>query len=535
MSLLYDDFTTGAAGFSVSPLAIETHYQSGSVPGGVRSTTLRNALSPKGTPARLDVGGAGRLRLTLDAEQYARLEIAFGISPDGTVADLGLNLHEGGADRIRTTISHLDDTVVNFNISIGTSAGYSSAGKNAREGRVDFLFSEFAGPAGQDFTHVNFIVFVFTVRGSMALDGVELRHTPPAREAKFGDQIKSGGLAALGGSVELIIHDDGTSQWSGHAHDSGLDGYSYGVSGILSSSSGKVVAYSHHGEVSGTLSISGSRSDDWNESHPAQPLLTKYFSEFATGEFHASTAYASDIGSTLESAFSSITRFVVGGSGLGSVLGLAIFIGAEAGSLVETGSLVPGARIAEGVLWLAGPSNTLFALAAEGVASAGSRTRALTDEEYDWANREVFAGTLPAKENIVLTDTIGAEDRPFTFPRYDGKITLNMGPNGFRAPRRFQLPGGDERDGEVFIHELCHAWQCEHTPAEIEWLADSILSSIRPDAGNYGAAGPSYGDFNVEQQAHIVADWFSGRRGPAKDPSSPYFRYIQQNIRTGQY
>ncbi|MER5463827.1 hypothetical protein ABT010_24680 [Streptomyces sp. NPDC002668] len=173
MSLLFDDFTTGSDGFSVPPVTVETHYQQGSTLGGVRSTTVNNSASPKGTPARLDIGGAGRLRLTLDAEQYARLEVTYGIRPDGTVADLGLNLREAGADRFRTTISRLDDGAVNFNMSIGTPTGYSSAGKNACVGQTDFLFSEFAGPAGQDFTHVSYIVFVFTVRGSMTLDSVE--------------------------------------------------------------------------------------------------------------------------------------------------------------------------------------------------------------------------------------------------------------------------------------------------------------------------------------------------------------------------
>ncbi|MEU4494865.1 hypothetical protein AB0F96_15805 [Streptomyces sp. NPDC023998] len=189
MSLLFDDFTTGSDSFSVPPVTIETHYQQGSTPGGVRSTTVNNSVSPKGTPARLDIGGASRLSLTLDAEQYARLEVTYGIRPDGTVADLGLNLREAGADRFRTTISRIDDGAVNFNISIGTPTGYTSAGKNATTGQTDFLFSEFAGPAGQDFTHVSFIVFVFTVRGSMTLDSVETLSMAPSAEIAWPNKV----------------------------------------------------------------------------------------------------------------------------------------------------------------------------------------------------------------------------------------------------------------------------------------------------------------------------------------------------------
>ncbi|MGW3911478.1 hypothetical protein ACWEBX_08100 [Streptomyces sp. NPDC005070] len=172
MPLLLDDFSTGPESFSVPPGTIETHFQAGSMLGGARSIKLHNSASPKGTPARLDVGGQ-RLLLTLDADQWARLDVTYGIKADG-VSDLGLNLHEGGlsADRIRVTISRLDDTAVNFNLLIGTPSGWTSAGKNAYEGKTDFLFSEFAGPAGQDFTHVRYIVFTFTVKGSLRLDSL---------------------------------------------------------------------------------------------------------------------------------------------------------------------------------------------------------------------------------------------------------------------------------------------------------------------------------------------------------------------------
>ena len=77
----------------------------------------------------------------------------------------------------------------------------------------------------------------------------------------------------------------------------------------------------------------------------------------------------------------------------------------------------------------------LLALAAAGIASAGSNTRELTDEEYRWANDQVFSGTLPPRDRIVLTDTVGAGNRAFTFPRFDGKITVNMGADGFADPR----------------------------------------------------------------------------------------------------
>ncbi|KXF75575.1 hypothetical protein ATN84_16360 [Paramesorhizobium deserti] len=69
---------------------------------------------------------------------------------------------------------------------------------------------------------------------------------------------------------------------------------------------------------------------------------------------------------------------------------------------------------------------TLFAIAAEGIAAIGSRSRELTQEEYDWANGRVFQGALPPRDQIVLTNTIGGGGRAFAFPRFDRQITLNM-------------------------------------------------------------------------------------------------------------
>jgi hypothetical protein len=200
--------------------------------------------------------------------------------------------------------------------------------------------------------------------------------------------------------------------------------------------------------------------------------------------------------------------------------------------------LVPGARIVEGVLWLAGPANTLFALVAEGIASLGSRTRDLTEDEYNFANNHVFNGTLPPRSQIVLTDTIGPGNRAFTFPRFDGKITVNMGNQGFTDPINYELDR--RKPGEVFMHELTHAWQIQHTTMDLRLLSDALMSKICEATGNnpyeYGPAGPAYDSFNLEQQAQIVEDWFTGKNSPtskAEDSNSPYFTYIQNNIRLG--
>jgi hypothetical protein len=146
----------------------------------------------------------------------------------------------------------------------------------------------------------------------------------------------------------------------------------------------------------------------------------------------------------------------------------------------------------------------------------------------------------------VLTDTIGGGNRDFTFPRFDGKITLNMGRTAFDDPRRYMGQTGANL-GRTYIHELVHSCQIHHAKMDVALLADAFASKICEGGGgdpyDYGMAGPDYTTFNLEQQAQIVSDWFAGnssRRdtnhtGIPKDTNSPYFRYISGNVRVGRF
>jgi hypothetical protein len=367
----------------------------------------------------------------------------------------------------------------------------------------------------------------------------------------FSAPIVTGGLAALGGSVTVTVHRDGSVRWQGHAHNSGLDGYDFAVSAIVRAPSGKGVALVHRGSVGGTLT-SGSRDHDWDETQPPSAAIAASFDSFAGAQLETNLEYSSDIGSAFEAATGWLVKYGVG-TVLGPVGGAVVFVGVEVGSLVATGSLVPGARIVGDLLWMAGPANTLYAILAEGIAALGSRTRELTQEEYDWANAEVFRGALPPRDRLVLTDTI-AGDRAFVFPRFDGKITINMGAESFDDPRghkvngtRRRYPGQKIRTGEVFVHELVHTCQIQHADTDLSLLADAIASKVCEATGggspySYGPAGFDYAPLNLEQQAQIVSDWFAGavpdgsnQTRTAKDESSPYFRYITDNLRIGRF
>jgi hypothetical protein len=342
---------------------------------------------------------------------------------------------------------------------------------------------------------------------------------------------------AFSARVEVTLLRDGTGRFVGHAHTSGIPSYDFYVVPTVRTHGNRALAMHRRGHVNGSLDP-GSPDFDWDERIPKNPLVAKYFDDFQNGWIDVKEHHESNITGWLEDIADFVIKWVVGGVIINPGTGLIIFLGVEAGSLIATGSLVPGARIIAGTLWLAGPAGTFYALVAEGIAALGSRTRRISQEEYDFA-KQVFKDTLPSRDRLILTDTIGAGNRAFTFPRFDGKITLNMGPAAFNDPRSFGVSAGQIR-GEVFIHELVHAWQIHHTHWDIAWLADALATQLADDPYNYGPAGPAYGNFNLEQQAQIVSDWFAGRdpstrqvTKPAMDQSSPYFRYIEGNIWLG--
>ena len=349
----------------------------------------------------------------------------------------------------------------------------------------------------------------------------------------FSAPIETGGLAALGGSVTLTINLDGSVRWQGHAHDSGADGYDFSISALVRTPTRHAASALHSGHVGGTFTP-GSRDHDWDDHYP--PSLQAFLLDFVFGQLHTQLDYSSDFGSAALGLVDWAIKWGVG-TALGP-LGLVVFVGVEVGSLAASGSLVPGARVLDGVLWMAGPSNSLLAILAEGIASAGSRTRALSQEEYDWANAQVFLGALPPLDRLVLTDTIGPGNRAFTLPRFDGKITLNMGGGAFADPRNYP----NRPYGQTFIHELVHSCQIAYRKMELTLLADALSAKLCEATGGdpytYGRAGPDYLGLGLEQQAQIVSDWYSGnvpagsnQTGIPKDVNSPYFPYITGNVR----
>lgn len=359
----------------------------------------------------------------------------------------------------------------------------------------------------------------------------------------FQGQIRSDGLDALGGNYTVTVFADGAVRWQGEVTNTGIDWYEYFVSAIVRPPSGRGICLNRQGTIPSRVPLLPRIRRTWDEFLPSNALLSEHYQELSNAEFLTHVSYNGGIADAFKTVSGWLLKFAVG-SAMGPVGSAVVFLGVEAGSLISTGSLVPGARVLEGVLWMAGPYNTLYAIAAKGVSYLGSQSRHLYPEEYDWANEQVFSGKLPPRDKILLTDTIGGGDRPFTFPNV-GYTTINMGPAAFADPRK--CPGG--KYGEVFIHELVHACQIAHSKMEISLIADALASRVcelttgdRHAPYKYGVAGFNYLSLNLEQQAEIVSDWFAGNTpdgtnhtGIPKDEKSPYFEYIHNHVRNGLY
>ena len=317
----------------------------------------------------------------------------------------------------------------------------------------------------------------------------------------------------LEGWVEVRLRRDGTIQFRGHIHNSGIEAFAFQV-GVVARSS-LAIGMAYRGHVGGL----GSPCDhDWDQTF-SHPMVVAAFTSFLGASLDVQAETRGDITGFLGDVARFLVGWVIGDTVLTGNL-FAVIVVVEVGSLIATGGFDAGARLIGGTLWLLGPEATLVALVSEGVATLGSEEREISEVEYDFANRDVFNWTLPPRERIILTDTIGGGGTQFTFPRFDGKITVNLGPQRYANPLSSNYR-------PTLIHELTHAWQLQNTLSEAEYIMKASKCQLMGDAA-YVIPDPlpPFAELNMEQQAQLVQEWFVTRR-------NDYERYIEENIRTG--
>ncbi|HEY3410012.1 MAG TPA: hypothetical protein VGK53_17720 [Propionicimonas sp.] len=351
---------------------------------------------------------------------------------------------------------------------------------------------------------------------------------------------------ALGGSQRIELRRDGHFVHDGHARATGFPSFDYAVRTVLGQDVVPVVL-GNQGHVHGTNEI-GDREDKWHK-EGTNNLLTLHWASFRQASpvttFNHDTDIFGDVGDVLVFVGGLAAGFVVGGpAGVCIVLGLDL--AAAAGAELGVGGLA-GVGVAAGVLVIFGPAAIVPAIivgVAAGVAAAELvKQRPVTDQEFAFAD-QVFRGTVP-RDRIKLTNMIGFGGRPFTMPSLGDDILVNLG-QGFDDPVHytgFGDPDNPHRQaaGQLFIHELTHVWQIHQSSFLPGLLCNALTNQVTTIGGDmgiyqYGPPDRAWSDFNLEQQASIVDDWFagSGRSHPnASSEESPYFGYIRDNIRAG--
>jgi hypothetical protein len=356
---------------------------------------------------------------------------------------------------------------------------------------------------------------------------------------------------ALGGHHAITLERNGRFRYHGHMRATGFPSYTFGVRTVIDGGSGVPAVVAASGRVHGT-NEAGDREHAWDQ-QGENPLLGLHWLSLKRATARADLNFDADWFGSVGDVVGFVATLATG-SLVGGPAGVCIVLGIHAADIagidesLGAGGLV-GVAVAGGVLVVFGPGALVPAIAVGAIAGLAVelfiKHRQMTDEEFAFADR-VFRGTLPSKR-IVLTNLLGLGRRPFTMPTVGDAILVNLGA-GFDDPIRYTGYGDADnpkrqKAGQLLIHELTHAWQIATTTFLPGMICGGVLNQATTIGGDmsvykYGPAGPPFRDFNLEQQASIVDDWFAGTDPQSFPPltesdENPYFRYVRDNIRTG--
>ena len=369
--------------------------------------------------------------------------------------------------------------------------------------------------------------------------------------------------AALGGEVSVTVNRDGSYRFSGFMRATGAFSFSFRIGAIVRSASGKVmIASQHTGKVFGT-DTPGDRKNSWDETITNTrntQLIRDLWADVSGGKLSISrSSEFNGVFGTAIDVVKDVAEFFVVAQTFGASLAVCLIIGSELGNMgVDVPGMggIVGIGIVAGSLFIWGPLSIgpaiILGVAAGAIIDALIQIRRLRAEEVTFV-KQVFVDSLDF-ERIRLTNFVGLGGRPFTTPTVDDHILVNIGLNDemFNSPTTTVIKDSKYTvPGQLLIHELTHAWQIQHASLQNGFVPGFLCEAVREqvfmgkDAYNYGPPGPPWSAFTLEGQAHMVDDWFasSGRQagltsalGPrpvTMNPESPYFGYIDNNIRAG--
>lgn len=387
---------------------------------------------------------------------------------------------------------------------------------------------------------------------SMA-DLMKRLENPPLEEVKFRQNVVTGGLAALGGYVELTLRNDGTYNAHFHMFDSGAVDYNFQVRALFVTSQGMAFALQQSGKVEGTesaLKLRRIKNKFDNDQKGSHPLIKEHWPAVKAGKLTVTKEYsAGGIAGFVEDVVKTVAGLAADATH--TVGGVVIGLGDEMVNAINSVNVNIDLGIVAGAVVFAAGGGLVLATVTGVQFGAVTATlihpKPVEKADYDWAAK-VFGGSLPPRENLVLTNLESFGGRAITLPGPHGKIYLNVGAYCQEHPTTHIQPSYP-RPGQLFIHELTHAWQIHYRSFVPGWLCEGAVLQTRKFFGarvyRYGPAGQPWSEYNLEKQASIVDDWFAGTRNgldpvtkmpllTPMDPADDYYRYIRDNILQGR-
>jgi uncharacterized protein with LGFP repeats len=364
--------------------------------------------------------------------------------------------------------------------------------------------------------------------GTMYYTGADGAWADPMR---WRQHFSGGGFR---GDVTIVADSSGRVRLDGRAECGFPAKFSYLVQPMLKSTGNEVVVLPHKGSLT---AVTQSDHDSFDDDVTFDSVRDD-FKAFSRGSLRVDHRHTNDVLDFLDDALNFVVKFAVGSLTIDGNSGLVLLGAVELHSLLKHGGLAGGARIASGMMWMAGPQGIVYGLVADGLARLATSEDTLDADEYEVA-QAVFKGTLPHREDIMISDGIGEGGKPFTFPRWDGKIVISLG-DGADDPWK----ATDDRckaDGQLLIHELTHAWHYHNNPALLRYVIDSRKERAHPGTN----PTREWKSYSQEQKSVIVDEWFA-RNYVAGDRAHEFglatanavndvaFQYIRDHIRTGR-
>lgn len=368
------------------------------------------------------------------------------------------------------------------------------------------------------------------------------------RDIPFAQRVVTGD--PVGGEAKLTLSKDGSYTFSGHMRATGFTSHSYRVTVVLRTPEGHgLLAAQQSGNVYGT-DTPGDRVSQWNyaggnDTTQAKAIRNRWPD---INRCHIEVQQATKLTGVLGAGrdiVEGVGKFVAATALVGAPAAACLVLGSE---LQSVGLSVPGVggiaglTIVGGIAVILGPLAVVPAIvvgvAAGALVDSMIHLREMTADEKAFA-RVVYGDTIDFGP-VRITNLSGFGTRPFTVPTIDGTILVNLG-NAADSPLTAVFPSYP-RPGQLLIHELAHVWQYQHsawydgyTPGLI---CSGLIDQAVGDGYAYGSAGQLWSSYSMESQAAIIDQWFGGNRRQSgqspEDLDSPYFRYINNNVRLGE-